>query len=551
MVNQLRSRLPRALLLVALAGCTGQIGDGDVVDPNGPTVQGFQPPAPTMRRLLGRQYLGSIGVLLGPEAQMAATAPDDHALNGFDAIGAAQQNVGDVAVVDYERSARAAAAAAIVTGDLASNPAIAVHLTCEPTGPDDGECLTIFTQSFGRLAFRRALDDEEVADLVAVGLAAGDAYGTFDSALEHTIATVIESPSFLYQVEVGLPLDGDTKIRRLTPQELATRVSFFLVDHTPSLELLDQADAGALDTPEGLRHAAEALLADPSAQLAVSAMYDEILGLRNLPKVSKNNALFPEFDAELAESMRQESLHLITDLVWTQDADFGELFTSDRTFVDANLAALYGVTAPPEGEWQAIDFPAEQARAGFLTQPGFLAAQAHVELTSPTLRGKFIRERLLCQSINPPPNDVSTEFPDDEGLKTMREKLAVHQENPSCAGCHALTDPMGLGFENFDAIGRYRETDNGVVIDASGELDEQGHFDDAAELAGLITEHPAFDACLVRNIYRASLGHIETAGEEVLIDELVADFGADGRRLRGFLVELVVSDAFRFVGAEP
>lgn len=528
-----------------LAACTGQIGgDEPIGDPNGPTVQGFEPPAPTMRRLLARQYLNSIGDLLGPEAKAAATAPNDGHLNGFDMIAAAQENVGDAAVTAYEKSARAAASAAL------EGTRIDEYLTCTPSGPTDEACLDEFVRSFGRLAFRHTLSDDEAQGLVAVGLAAGEAYDSFDSAIMYSVATALESPSFVYQVEVGETLPGDPRVRRLSGNELATRMSFFLVDSTPDAALLDLAESGGLEDEAGLRAAAESLLDRPEAGLAVGAMYDEILGLRELEKVSKSSELFPEFSPTLAASMREETLALLNDVVFTNNQDFGALFTSKKTFVNAELAAVYGVTAPPAGEWQAVELPADQPRAGFLGQASFLATQSHVERTSPTLRGKFVRERLLCQSINPPPNDVLTEFPDDEGLKTMRERLEVHQANPSCAACHALTDPIGLAFENFDAIGRFRTTENDVTIDASGELDDAGSFADGTDLAALIVDDPDFAACLVRNVYRASLGHIETDGEEVVVEQLISGFSDDGRRLRGFLVELVVSDAFRFVGAE-
>lgn len=528
------------------AACTGQIGGDEPLggDPNGPTVQGFEPPAPTMRRLLARQYLNAIGDLLGPEAKAAASAPADNPLNGFDMIGAAQLNVGDVAVVDYEKSARVAASAAL------DGTRIDDHLTCTPSGATDEACLDTFVRSFGRLAFRHTLSDDEAVQIVGVGLQAGEAYDSFDSALEYAIATTLQSPSFVYQVEVGEALAKDPKVRKLSANELATRMSFFLVDSTPDGALLDMAELGALDTAEGLRSAAESLVARPEAGQAIGAMYDEILGLRALSTISKSTELFPEYSPTLAASMRQETLLLLNDVVFTKDADFGELFTANRTFVDAELAALYGVTAPPVGEWQEVSLPEAQPRAGFFGQAAFLSTQAHIELTSPTLRGKFVRERLLCQSINPPPNDVITEFPDDEGLKTMRERLEVHQANPSCAGCHALTDPIGLAFENFDAIGRYRETENDVTIDPSGELDDSGAFADGSDLAQLLVNEPGFTECLVRNVYRASLGHLETDGEEAVVEHLVSGFDDDGRRLKAFLVELVVSDAFRFVGAD-
>lgn len=550
---QRRPLRPRAGLLLALVfsgfvACAGELGDGPAAPtptPEVPKAKPFEPPAPTMRRLLARHYRNSIGDLLGPTAKAAAVPPADQPLNGFDLVGAAQLNVGDLAVVEYEKSARLVARAAVEAYEKLDD-----YLACVPTDAEDAACLESFLRNFGSLAFRRPITDVEAKELTQIGLAAGKVYSSFDSALEYGIATILQSPSFVYQVEVGEPVPEAPSFRRLTPRELATRMSFFLNDTTPDRELLDLADAGGLESPEDARAAAKVLVARPAAEGAVSALYDEILGLRRLATLTKSNELYPEFTPTLAASMREETLRLLADVVWKKNSDFTEFFSSDHTFVNAELAALYGVSQPPAGEWQEVSFPADQPRAGFFGQASFLSTQAHIELTSPTLRGKFIRERLLCQSINPPPNNVTTEFPDNANLKTMRERLAYHQENPSCAGCHLLTDPLGLSFENFDAIGRHRLTENGVTIDPSGNFDKQGSFADGAELAQLIAGDPAFTECLVRNVLRASLGHLETEGEEGAIEELSGEFTNGGRRLRGFLIHLVGSAAFRYVGVE-
>lgn len=522
-----------------IGACTGEIG-GDSGTGPGPTTQGFEPAAPQMRRLLARQYLNSIGDLLGPEARAAAEAPADQPLNGFVAIGASQLAVGDAAVIDYEKSARAAAAAAV-----AEKTRISEYLTCTPSGADDAACLDSYVRDLGRLLFRRALSDEEATAYVDVGLAAGAAYGSFDSALEYATATMLESPNFVYQVELGQPVAGST-LRRLEGGELASRLSFFLLDSTPSRDLLDAAEAGELDTPEGLRAAAADLIESEGARGAVRALFDEVLGLEDLATATKSAALYPAYSPEVAALMREETQRLVEEVAF--GGSFDQLLTADHTWANPALAAFYGYPAPASGDWEKVAYPADQPRSGVLGQGGFLATHAHIELTSPTLRGKFIRERLLCQSINPPPNNVSTMFPDDPDAKTMRDKLTLHAV-PGCKECHALTDPIGLGFENLDSVGQYRTTENGVEIDPSGDFDDAGHFADGGELGALIAGQPAFTDCTVRNVYRSTLGHIESNGEDPVIEELVTKFDAGGRRLPDLFVELVASDAFRFVGA--
>ena len=544
--------LGRACLIAvsAASACTGQIGDGEQGDGPRPETEGFLPPEPTLRRLLVRQYVNTVRDLLGDGAALAATSPPDQPLNGFGAIGASQMNVGDAGVATYEQSARQAAAAAVNDGAR-----IGDYLDCAPIGPDDSACYESFFRNFGHLAFRRPVSEEEVADYVTVALLASEAYGTFDAGLEHIIATALQSPSFVYQVEIGDPEVGSAGVRRVTDGELATRMSFFLLDTTPSLELLERAESGGLDEPEEVRALALELVARPQARLSVSAMYGEILGLDALESKVKSVTLFPEFGPDLVADMQEETQRLLADIVWERDADMTDLLSADYTFLTPRLAGVYGIELPIDGApsadgWHKVEWPADQPRSGFFGQGSYLSMQSHIELTSPTLRGKFIRERLLCTSINPPPNDVVTELPEDGDYKTMREKLAAHQVNPTCAGCHSLTDPAGLSFENFDAIGRFRTQDNGVTIDTSGEFDGQGAFAGPSELADILASDPKIAECIVRNVYRASLGRVETTGEQPLIEALVADFDGDGRRLQSLLVELVSSDAFRFVGAE-
>ena len=209
------------------------------------------------------------------------------------------------------------------------------------------------------------------------------------------------------------------------------------------------------------------------------------------------------------------------------------------------MAALYGVPTMLRG-FGPLELPPE--RAGLLTHGAVLASYAHPEVGSPTLRGRFVRTALLCDTIPPPPDDVG-EIPEvSEDAVTLRERLAEHRENPSCAGCHARMDPIGLALENFDGIGAYRETENGAVIDASGELDG-AEYDDAAGLGNALADHPDLMTCFVRNFYRYATGHIETPGETRSILLLARDF-EDSGFIKALLTELLMSEGFRTAG-EP
>lgn len=501
----------------------------------------YEPAPVRLRLLLARQYVRSVRDLLGEASSLAVTPPADVAINGFDAVGASQLSLSDAKVDAFEASARAAAAAA-------DDAMIAAHHTCVPTGAGDEACLREFVGSFGRLAFRRTLITEELDSYTGLGLAAATDLGAFDEGVRTVVAAMLQSPNFLYQVEVGEP--GDTEgHRRLTGLEMATRLSFFLRDSTPDAALLDLAEAGALDDAQGVRDAAAALVDSTDARLALADFSAELFRIRELATVPKDPTVFPTFTPGLAEAMGAETRALVGHLAFDADADFRDLFDADYTFVDAQLAAHYGL--PDPGQYGAtftqVTLPPEQLRGGIFGHAGLMSVLGHVTTTSPTYRGKFIRQQVLCQDIPAPPVGVDTTLPPADEYATMRERLEAHMADPSCAACHRLMDPMGLGLENYDGIGSFRTLENGVTIDATADVDGQP-FVGAGPLGAILKDHPDTMGCFVRNLFRHATGHIELPTEMVEIEELTAAFAAGDYRMRAFLIEFVASPAFRVVG---
>lgn len=521
---------------------TTSAGDTDS-DTGGAT---FEPAPVRLRLLLARHYRNAIRDLLGEAAAAQASPPVDTALNGFEAIAAAQVALGDAAVEQYEKSGRAVAAEA-----MKDQARIAAYLGCTPTGPDDIACHKQFVTTFGRLAWRRPLTSEEIDLYTGVASNAALELGDFAAGVESAIATFLQSPFFLYQVEVGDPDPDDPNARILSSVELATRLSFFLLDTTPTAELLTIAENGGLATPEQVRGVAEVMLEAPGARLALGNFYAEVLRLRALESLAKDPGIYPSFTPALAASMRQETLALIDDVAFTADSDFRDILDAPYTFADGPLAFHYGLVPDPAAlgdSWQRFDLPAEGKRGGILGQAAFLSAYAHVSSTSPTLRGKFVREILMCQGMPAPPPDVVTELPEGMEYKTMRDRLKQHMTDPKCAGCHQLMDPIGLGLENFDGVGSFRLVENGVMLDTSESLDALGEFDGARQLGTLLRDSPAVTRCMVRNLFRHATGHLERAGEQpalLAVDDAFADAGF---RMKALLVDLVTSPAFLRVG---
>jgi hypothetical protein len=416
---------------------------------------------------------------------------------------------------------------------------------CVVAGPQDEACYEAIARDLGHLAWRRPLEQIEIDELVAVASQARAIDdGDFDAGVEWLLATMLQAVDFVYVVELGV--DTDAGNRELTGPELATRMSMVLVGRAADADLLARAEAGELADPDSVRAIAMELVALPESRGPLVLFFDELLRLPDLATRAKDPSLFPQFTPELTAAMREETLRLVDDVVFT-GGDTLELLVAEHTFVDAQLAALYGVAPPAEG-FARVELPAEQNRIGVLGQASFLANLSHPDRTSPTRRGGFVQKTLLCTEIPPPPADVDTELPPPSEAQTLRERLSAHVQNATCNGCHSQMDPLGFAFENFDPIGAYRTQEGTATIDASGSIDGS-EFGNAAELAWILHDDPRVPGCLVRNLYRWSTGHIDDEGQQLALADLTERFATADHGFEALAVELVASPVFRRVGA--
>ena len=499
-------------------------------------------PAPGgMRRLLATEYVDSIELMLGQSAAQAARPAPDSSRRHFVAIGAQETSLAAEAIEQYERSATAIAEATVE-----DKTTLAQLVPCV-TGNGGQACYEEVATELGRFAFRRSLSGEEVTALVDLALD-GQAWGEgdFDAGLKYMLMAILQAPSFLYIMEIGEP-DDDLGFRRLTSLEMASRLSFFLLGRTPTLEMLDLGESGGLETTTQIRDVAEQMVAATRARVGLQKFTDELFNLQRLEDMNKSPDLFPLYSPELARFMREETRLFIEDLVWDEDGDARRLLDATYTFVNDPLAELYGIAPPGTGQdFARTAWPAEQARRGLLAQASFLTSQSNPNRNSPIKRGIFVQEVLLCNPIPPPPPEVMAELPDIPEDTSLREALELHNV-PECAACHAMVDPIGFAFEFYDAIGRYRTLDNGVPIDASGNVEGIGAWQDAAGLATLVAQDPRTMTCLIRNMIRGQLGHIDTPGEAPGIAALDTEFADSGYSIKNLLVEMAVSPIFRLV----
>jgi hypothetical protein len=528
----------------AMTGSAGTGGGGPGAVPMENPNDGWPAFMPTasfqLRRLTSEQYTATVQTLLGVSTAGMPPIERVSPVAGFSAIGAATAAVSSAGVGQFEDAARFLAAAAFAPGGQRQR-----LVGCAPAAATD-PCVGAFVRAFGQRAFRRPLSDDEASRYTAAASQVATATGDIWLGLQAVVSAFLQSPSFLYLPEVGAPDPQDPGRWRYTGYEMASRLSYFLTNDTPDDTLLAAAGAGSLLTAEGVKAQATRLLALPSARATVRAFFTTLLSLDNLAALTRPVELFPRFTPTLGPALQQETALVIDDLVFGRDDDFRHLFDQGETFVNAELAAFYGVPAPAGGGFARVVLPASAHRVGLLGQAGVLAARDHADGTSPTRRGLFVLTRLLCQDLALMPPANLTIPPAPSGLLTARQRLQQHATDPVCAVCHRKTDPVGLSLEHFDALGAYREADHGLPIDDAGEVAGHGYQGEAG-LGAILRDHPALGPCLLQALYGVGVGRLPTEFDRPTFGALVHAFDTGGGRIRALLATIVASDGFRYL----
>jgi hypothetical protein len=348
--------------------------------------------------------------------------------------------------------------------------------------------------------------------------------------------------------ELGEP-DPDVPGRlRYTSFELASRLSFLLWDSVPDDALLDAAERDELVSEDGLAAEVDRMIADPRARRGLRAFVDDLLELNALASLQKDPSTFVYIREGLFDSAREETLRLFEDVVFDRDVDLREVLTTRRTFLDRDLAMLYGVPAPVRDGFAATELPEDGARVGLLGHASFLALRAHPTSSSATLRGKAIRTTLLCGTIPNPPAGVNTSIPEPSPeAPTLRDRVRAHLEQPVCASCHNNMDPIGLGLEQFDGIGVFRTTEAGATIDVSGDLDGAS-YSGLVGLAEALRAHDDLVPCLVEQVTKGALGRKPSDGDADAMLWLDDRFAEEGWRLQALWRDLALAPVFRSVG---
>lgn len=505
-------------------------------------------PTAVLRRLTHGQYNNTVHDLLREASSPASQFPPEDFVDGFKDQYAAL-SVSPIQTEAYALAAERLAANAFRRGDSRG------LLPCAAASADSA-CSAKFIENFGRHAFRRPLTEKEIARYDALFQSQKDVL----SGAQVVVQAMLQSPNFLFWLD-------ETPNPQWKAYATASRLSYFLWNTMPDEALLASAAHGDLNTPAGLERVIRRMLADPKAKQGFDEFVSEWLRFDRVSTAARERRMYPLFSRELVASMMEESKRFLGDLVWN-NKNFMEAFTANYSFVNSNLAAIYKVT-PPARDYDRVEFPEADQRSGLLGQALFLTLTSKPEGTAPTARGLFVREQFLCQHVPPPPPGVDTNLPPVQESQpvTNRQRMAMHATNKMCAGCHTLIDPIGFGFEKFDAIGMYHEkarllfmpvVEDAVKarsakpkevlldVDTTGTITglQNAAFRNPIEIGQLLAHTTECQECIVKQVFRYMTGRLETPADRPVINQALEDFRNSHFQFQELLVSLAKGREF-------
>jgi len=501
-----------------------------------------------MIRLNPEQYRLSIQDIFGKTLTVGGRFEPDFREAGLNAVGASRVSVTSSGIEQYNASADN------IAGQIVSPKHRGVLIPCKPaaeTDPDDA-CAKQFLSEVGKLLYRRPLTQEEILTQVKIAHDAASTLKNFYAGLQISLANMLVAPPFLFRHEIAEPDPENPGHFRLDGYSKATQLSYLLWNTTPDPELLSAAERGDLHTEKGLEKQVDRLLASPRLEAGVRAFFFDMLGFDAFESLSKDTTIYPKFTFKVSKQAQEQTMLTIVDELLTRHGDYRNLFTTRKTFLTPTLASLYRIPLAQEAPngapdiWQAYEYPEGDPRSGILTQASFVTLHSHPGRTSPTLRGKALREAILCQKVPDPPGNVNFTVVQDTSnpvYKTARARLNAHATEAMCTGCHKITDPMGLALENFDSAGSFRQTENGEVIDTAGALDGV-KFSNAAELGKVVHSSPSATSCLVNRVYSYATGRPANKGEADWMKYLGTAFAEKGYQFPALLRTIATSKAF-------
>ena len=428
-------------------------------------------------------------------------------------------------------------------GDTPSRRLIFV---ARPKSVDEEEaCAKQILSALMRRAYRRSIGDADLKRILPLYREARRELD-FDAGIEAAVSAVLVSREFLFRVEQDPRGIEPRTAYRVGDFELATRLSFFLWSSIPDDELLNAAERGELRKPDGLLKQTRRMLADLRSQPLVTNFASQWLHLRNLDSITPDGRLFPDFDDNLRQAMRRETEMLLEEMV-RDNRSVLDLLKPDHTFLNERLAKHYGIPHIYGPRFRRVAVESDGQRGGLLRHGSILTVTSYATRTSPVIRGKWVLENLL--GTPPPPAPPNIPALDDNVVSAtlpVRERLAQHRANAVCASCHNSMDPLGFALENFDAVGRWRTTEEGRPVDTSGGLPDGSKFDGAAGLeAGLLKRPEIFVGTLTEKLLTYALGRGIETYDAPAVRKVVSSAKAADYRFSALIEAIVLSTPFQ------
>ncbi len=509
------------------------------------------PPDPgrvTVRRLNRSEYNNVIRDLMHLDFKPAKDFPADDSGYGFDNIGDVL-SVSPLLLEKYLSAAEEIAAQAVAVPSR-GKPLSPTRLTefqkqyfKYPIPADNRRRIAEdFAREFMRRAYRREVSSEEIKNVLVLAKQAVDAGGSFEEGVRLAVQAVLISPRFLFRWELDGAPDNPRAVRSLNEYELASRLSFFLWSSQPDDQLLRYANRGQLR--KNLGKELERMLKDAKAQSFVENFAGQWLELRNLDVYQPDKKLFPTFTPALRSDMRRET-ELLFSHIMGGNRSVLELLSADYSFVNARLAAHYGISDVKGESFRPVSLRGT-FRGGILGHASILTITSDPNRTSPVKRGKYVLENILGTPPPAPPPDAPPLSETGKITGTLREQFVKHRQDPACASCHKVMDPIGFAFENYDAIGRYRTKDNSLPIDASGKLETGEPFGNAADLRSILLNQKReyFTRCITEKMLTYALGRGLEYYDKRTIDGIVARLKGNNYRFNELVQGIVSSLPF-------
>jgi hypothetical protein len=527
-----------------------------------------------LRRLTTYEFNNTIRDLLGdttnPGSALPAQVDSKQNLFGNDAD---EQSPSSLLIEKYQTVAEAVAARA-----TASTTALAKLHSCASnvTTANEESCVRMIATSLAPRAYRRTVATSEIDELVTLyrNVRALSTTITFASGVAAVVEAMLQAPDFLYRVEIGKSVSGNTAVMRLAGRELATRLSYLFWQTMPDAALFQAADAGMLDTNDGVRQLAQQLVDDPKSHPTVAFFFDNLLPIPDLAGLTRDATTFPKWSSSIGVAMRTEVQRVLEYEIYENTTQLAPpyvpgswpaILTAPYTFVNSTLFSYYGASTFASGAnvtgttLTKVNLNTSQ-RLGLLTLGGMTAGSTISSNTNPVLRGSFMINKMMCRNVELPVG-FTPMAPDPYSGKTARERYSKHSASAVCANCHQFLDPLGFPFENYDAVGQYRATERwtdpttnttyDTTIDASGSVPGvSGTAKNAVELMQLLATSPDVESCFASHWMRFAYGRSLADADGCNQQSVVNAFKDAGYNVKQLLVALTQSDGFLYRPAQ-